>query len=451
MPYAGIAQGNTTNASDCNVFYNGMKARYGSANVFAAGFTVGSDNVDMDDIASVTNFKAAKGLHVLYWSSHGSSYPRLNAKGPKEFESGNTAYVHWCDSTSNPLKVAIFAACYQFDGNTNRSRWANNVMRRCDLRAMAGYHEKGPTHQIDRDIAAEYLSLANAGNSVWYSWEHANAISTKGKDWLVLVYHGEGRQYYRMPGFPGNTYPAPNRSTTPIYRYGGTISDQEVPKAAGLSHKGSSISGSVPYRLEIDISARKALDVSDLKTSASICTDEEMRTVFHAVRENSCVAVPSQKARSFNNGFLSSIVEKEVLDAGIIDVYDTTMAEVLPEGTGEGPETTIGSTKRIFQQHQGIVLEGNCIISSSDAHGIVALNNRWLPTKVGKDVDHIDLAHQDHTVMLTAATRKHVPGMLTDVVSAEPMYIRKGSSYVLEYMLMDSTGRSMLLDAKNID
>lgn len=37
MPYAGIAQGNTTNASDCNVFYNGMKARYGSANVFAAG------------------------------------------------------------------------------------------------------------------------------------------------------------------------------------------------------------------------------------------------------------------------------------------------------------------------------------------------------------------------------------------------------------------------------
>ena len=325
MPYAGIAQGNTTNASDCNVFYNGMKARYGSANVLAAGFTVGSDTVDMSNIASVTNFKAAKNVHVLYWSSHGSSYPRLNAGGPKEFESGNTAYVHWCDSTSNPLKVAIFAACYQFDGNANRSRWANNVMRRCDLRAMAGYHEKGPAHQIDRDIAAEYLSLANAGNSVWYSWEHANAISTKGKDWLVLVYYGEGRRYYRMPGFPGNTYPAPNRSTTPIYRYGGTISDQEVPKAAGLSHKGSSISGSVPYRLEIDISARKALDVSDLKTSASICTDEEMRTVFHAVRENSCIAVPSQKARSFNNGFLSSIVEKEVLDAGIIDVYDTTM------------------------------------------------------------------------------------------------------------------------------
>ena len=99
MPYAGIAQGNTTNASDCNVFYNGMKARYGSANVFAAGLTVGSDNVDMDDIASVTNFKAAKNVHVLYWSSHGSSYPRLNAGGPKEFESGNTAYVHWCDST----------------------------------------------------------------------------------------------------------------------------------------------------------------------------------------------------------------------------------------------------------------------------------------------------------------------------------------------------------------
>lgn len=99
MPYAGIAQGNTTNASDCNVFYNGMKARYGSANVLAAGFTVGSDTVDMSNIASVTNFKAAKNVHVLYWSSHGSSYPRLNAGGPKEFESGNTAYVHWCDST----------------------------------------------------------------------------------------------------------------------------------------------------------------------------------------------------------------------------------------------------------------------------------------------------------------------------------------------------------------
>ena len=99
-------------------------------------------------------------------------------------------------------------------------------MRRCDLRVMAGYHEKGPTHQIDRDIATEYFSLANGGNSVWYSWEHANAISSKGKDWLVLVYHGDGRQYYRMPGFPGNTYPDPNRNTTPIYRYAGTISMQ---------------------------------------------------------------------------------------------------------------------------------------------------------------------------------------------------------------------------------
>lgn len=60
MPTGGVAQGNTTNASDCNVFYNGLKTRYGASNVYTAGFTVGSDTVNMSSIASVTTFEQQK-------------------------------------------------------------------------------------------------------------------------------------------------------------------------------------------------------------------------------------------------------------------------------------------------------------------------------------------------------------------------------------------------------
>ena len=452
MPTGGVAHGNTTNAFDCNVFYNGLKTRYGASNVYTAGFTVGSDTVNMSSIASVTNFRAAKNLHVLYWSSHGNSYPKLNYGGPKEFKSGEVAYVDWCDSLTNPLKVAIFAACYQFNGNTNRSRWANNVMRRCDLRVMAGYHEKGPTHQIDRDIATEFFSLANGGNSVWYSWEHANAISSKGKDWLVLVYHGDGRQYYRMPGFPGNTYPDPNRNTTPIYRYAGTISNQEVPKTSGASLGSSPTSGSFPYMLEIDSSPCKMLDVDKLNPSVTICTDAEMNTMFYGVRENSATEVSARVARSHNSDLFDALVDKEILEAGIVDAYETAMAEVLQEGEKEGPERIIGSTRRIFQQYEGILLEGNCIVSSSDANGVIALNNRWLRTKAIKGSDHVDLV-TDESVALKDMVNKKTGNadLLSDLVSVQPLYVRNGNNYVLQYELEDVTGRRVLLDSKFVD
>lgn len=194
------------------------------------------------------------------------------------------------------------------------------------------------------------------------------------------------------------------------------------------------------------------LDVDKLNPSVTICTDAEMNTMFYGVRENSATEVSARVARSHNSDLFDALVDKEILEAGIVDVYETAMAEVLQEGEKEGPERIIGSTRRIFQQYEGILLEGNCIVSSSDASGVIALNNRWLRTKAIKGSDHVDLV-TDESVALKDMVNKKTGNadLLSDLVSVQPFYVRNGNNYVLQYELEDVTGRRVLLDSKFVD
>lgn len=194
------------------------------------------------------------------------------------------------------------------------------------------------------------------------------------------------------------------------------------------------------------------LDVDKLNPSVTICTDAEMNTMFYGVRENSATEVSARVAHSHNSDLFDALVDKEILEAGIVDVYETAMAEVLQEGEKEGPERIIGSTRRIFQQYEGILLEGNCIVSSSDANGVIALNNRWLRTKAIKGSDHVDLV-TDESVALKDMVNKKTGNadLLSDLVSVQPLYVRNGNNYVLQYELEDVTGKRVLLDSKFVD
>ena len=83
---------------------------------------------------------------------------------------------------------------------------------------------------------------------------------------------------------------------------------------------------------------------------------------------------------------------------------------------------------------------------------MIALNNRWLRTKAIKGSDHVDLV-TDESVALKDMVNKKTGNadLLSDLVSVQPLYVRNGNNYVLQYELEDVTGRRVLLDSKFVD
>jgi len=449
-----ICQGDTDSASDCRVAYSKLSSKYGTGNITIKGFVTNSDT-PVDPRAGQSNFAAAKNYDVLYWSSHGSSVPALNVIGGPYFKSGQTAYDNW-RSTSNTLNVTIFAACYQFDGSSNRSKWANNIMRKSDIRAMCGYHDTSPTDPADKKIAKKFFNYANegsSGNSVMYSWKNANATTSGGGNYLILVYYDNNRRYYRLPGFPGPTYPTPDRDSTKIYRYSSAKPDgAKVPKSSSASAS-TALSGSAPYTLEIVSDVCRQLDAASLKPSFELSMDEETKAAFYGIRENACIEVSSEKARQYNRDLLDAIVPEDIISTSLSLTYDDAMAEVLAEEEKEGKESIIGTTTQLFQHFNGILLEDNCIAAVSDADGVISLSSQWTDTKVGKNVDHVDLAHRELSTLrsVLGGTKMAEERPTGNLVLAKPVYIRKGNAYVLHYDIGYDDGYRNLIDAKSVD
>ena len=97
----------------------------------------------------------------------------------------------------------MLAACFQLDSSI--MHYYARAMRASSVRAIAGYHERGPGHPTDVTIAENFFTYANAGNSVKYSWQYGNTVANTIHPWAVLVYTHNSNEYYRIPGFPGNT------------------------------------------------------------------------------------------------------------------------------------------------------------------------------------------------------------------------------------------------------
>lgn len=453
MAYYGlVCQGDTPSASDCFEVYKELKAKYGSANVRVKGFDTTSGE-KTSDIAGVDEYRWCRNGHVLYWSGHGgyasnNVLPELNVTvSSKTFGSGVEAMNYWPQSPCR-LNVVILASCYQFYGSNHWKAWANNVMRRTDIRVMCGYHNSAPS-STDADIAKKFFALCkegSTGNSVMYSWRNANIAYDRGGYYTVLVYNDDNRCYYRLPGFSSKTYADPDPASTSIYRYYSTNSSMEIAKPASVSQV--ALQGTVPYELNIANGSALTLKDQSLSHASKLAVDTDRPATFYLFRENDRVAMESKMARKANMECINSILDGAVLDQAAILTFDDAMAEIPVEGE-VGPEMIIGAGTRVMQQYNGILLDGNTIAVSSDANGVYNVMNHWTETTTVKSVDHIDLAHNDTKYLAKCLSINPVQNNSeTSIKTARPIYKKVGNKYVLHYEIEHDNGSTDTVDAK---
>lgn len=443
-----VAQGDTSNAADCRVAYNKLSAQYGAAYIQIAGFSTTSD-IPLSIRAGQSDFIASRNYNVLYWSSHGNSYPSLNVINGPMFGSYSTAYNSW-RSTGYSLNVPILAACYQFDGDTNRSNWANNIMRHSDIRAMCGYHDMAPSG-TDATIAEKffnYCSAGSTGNSVMYSWKNANATTTDGSNYIIMVYYDNYRCYYRLPGFSTVTYPDPIRSSTSIYRY-----TSANPNGAVVPNTVMIRTNTVPYSLNLASNTCKSINISKWNPMQVVRINSDTDAFFYGQREYSMDAVTPEQGRAYNFELLHELLGEDFLASALLNVYDDAMAEV-PQDNSPEEEVVIGSTAQVFQHYNGIILEDNCIASCSDATGVISLTNQFQDYSVSNDVDHIDLIHSEYSVFIDFIKTQFLgdgneENKIT-INSVIPKYIRVNDKYILHYDVKLGNGQSALIDAMRI-
>lgn len=231
-----ILQGNTEYASDCQAFENALRNTGFGYTDFARGGWVITSSIPLENRATEGMLKYAYHYQVAYYSGHGSKktgYPVLNAiPSNEDLNFGTSSPIdvatvlriasddNWeseCYFTeSDPIRVLILAACDQLDSSI--VKYYARLMKASGIRAIAGYHGTAPSI-VDATIAQNFVAEAAAGNSIKYSWSAANS----GQPWAVLVYQENYNEYYRLPGFPGNTYADPSSSAS-VYRYANFLS-----------------------------------------------------------------------------------------------------------------------------------------------------------------------------------------------------------------------------------
>lgn len=439
-----ICQGDTDSASDARLVYNTLTSKYGSGAVAYRGFNL-NNNTPNNPCANNSNFNEAKGYDVLYWTGHGNSTPKLNViKGPS-FNAYDAANSNWT-STSNRLKAPIFSACSLFDGSTNRSRWAG-IMRKSDIQVMLGYHATAPGTGRDDDIARDFFSLCAAGNSCMYSWKNANTPNT-GNNYLTLVYNDDNRCYYRLPGYPGLTYAAPNRSTTKIFAYasfatGGT---QINSLAAPLSER-SDVLLEMPYELEIiapTVKPMLSMEADSAIANSKVIKDETTGAYFVSFGEASPLPVEEFAAQNANMAYAINAFGDQLQADALVKHYNDVMMEVLDDES-EGPQTVIGHTTQFLNHFNGIPLERNCIVVSSDANGINAVTNHWVD--VAPIADTARVLQQDAIESVFAGEAARKLARVADVESADYVYVLRDGRYVLQRDVRMNDGNRVLVDA----
>jgi len=239
-----IMQGNTPSASDCQAFKDRLLASGCGYTVFSLRGWTNNSNTPNEQIVTKAQFKEMKNYDVAYYSGHGGydhtneNHPLINFAHKDEIDVAEALGVQastWQTdryiTPNDKLRVIVLASCEQL--HSDAVKYYARVMKASKVRAIAGYHAGSPTAGDDT-IARNFVDYAKAGNSVWYSWKHANS----GQSWAVLVYKSNSNQYYRLPGFPGNTYADPSSSAS-VYRYASFLTDPGVTPVTNTSDIGN--------------------------------------------------------------------------------------------------------------------------------------------------------------------------------------------------------------------
>ncbi len=326
-----VLQGNTVRASDCHAIYNGLMSRY---TINTVGWTWNGTNSYSENYqrATANDFLQAGQYTFAYYSGHGShtdGIPKLNANASSTYG----AY--------SPFDVSALLGV-----NTS---------------AIAGYNERAPVHETDTNIANQFISLAEAGNSVWYSWEHANWNRTNGyQPWAVLVYTENANQYYRIPGFPGNTYPTPSANAA-VFRYADFL---DGPSAVGFS--------SSPVVPE-NISAEITLSFSN-SSSPTFVTQRE-------VAESGNVMQSSELFESkivVADEYVSNILSNDNLSNSVCMEESVIREEVDPDdGIVEGTAQTVEKVYTYYNTYNGIKILDDFIKVGVDCNGVNTVLNNW--------------------------------------------------------------------------
>lgn len=423
-----VCQGDSTDAGDCRIVYNNLSAKYGTSNVTKIGFSTNLD-VPLIPCANETNFKNARNYDVLYWSSHGSTQPALNVTNGPSFPSLVAANEAWC-STSNRLKVPFFAACYQLDENKNRSGWAK-IMRASNIRAICGYHEGAPGHPYDKSVATaffNYVKAGSTGNSVMYSWQHANEDNGNKSTYMVLVYQNDNQCYYRLPGFSTKTYRDPNRNTDSIYAY-----------ASFMQGAVSSASTQAPLTSQTQLPCELAMaktvcTAQPIKLPREIyCSmvDPKTGATFIGYGEYPLIKVDLEQAKAQNMAYAKEAFGMHMIDQAQIRNLDTEMFEVFDDNT-EGKHTAIALVTQFLNQYNGIPVAENCITITSDANGLNSISNKWrdvTPIKGTKTFRYQEaLSAEQKELIHSAFQDSETPVTIRD---NSLIYMEKGDRYIL--------------------
>lgn len=426
---ATVFQGDTSNSKDVEAFERELKAN--NYTVTYKGFRGNFSSSSTRATGTNLNDASKSGNDVIYWSSHGSSYPRLNVTNGPTFNTLD----YFNPTTSSPLKIAIFGACYQMDGNGNRTSFANK-MRNSNVRVIAGYHEQAPASQ-DEACINKYFEAVKDGNSVRYSWEAANVYAGKSGSWITLNYKDNYNEYYRMPGFKNernSTYPVPT-SSTPIYRYWG-LSNPSAP----VSLAATQLTDELPLKLlsaggshKVDSAKAKSL----MPDSVALATDGTQRITFREPGNdefnNPDTANETARGILKNQFALNDVVENAIIEESLV-----MCAEIKADGT-DGAEELIAKRLTYNNNLQGIPIEGNMISVGVDSDGVYDIIDTWKMVEPEPTSAYGDTAYEYTEVVSAAEEHFTAKGKTVgDPLKSQLIYAHNSAgeyelSYSLEY------------------
>lgn len=226
------------------------------------------------------------------------------------------------------------------------------LMKATSIRAIAGYHDIAPSSGDDT-IPTNFLNNCANGNSVWYSWEHANTY----QNWAVLVYESNDNQYYRLPGYPGKTYSAPE-STASVYRYASFLVTPQVTPTSAYLHP------------ETNYNA--------LPLSIRVCSNLSRNTRQYKSREIEVSDTSVPDSESVAHAMLVDIIGGDEAKKAICIQRHIIRDEIDDNGILRDTSTVIERTYNFFNTYDGIKIADSYISVSIDKKGINNVDNNWM-------------------------------------------------------------------------
>ncbi len=447
---ARVMQGNTNEEDDCREVVNGLidSGSYSISGITTSGWSYTNANTSTinHQRAGATEFLYSRLYHFAYFSGHGSHNGGVTATlnvysaldpcdgSATTFNVAETLKVNnstWeTDSLwtkNDKLKVLVVAACKQLDSTVVRTY--ARAMKASNIRAIAGYHEKSPTHNSDMYVAIRFFNKANESNSVKFSWSDANTTAEKVSPWAVLVYTEKNNEYFRIPGFPGNTYEAPS-ADAPVYRFrsGLTSSEKVVCSTASISDEIPLYISTVESRTASQpFNSREAVSAnSDLPINTAI-TDEYVKDFLNTEELGNLMCMQTPVYRD----------EVDFEEGGIV----------------EGTETIVERIYHYYNTFRGIKIVDAAVVLGVDKDGIYSVQNFWKEASAvesgtqARSVSIYDMLSEEEALSaLMGSEYDDFELLRSDLVYAP---VEHGSStHKLAYELVSTDGQQVFVDVE---